>query len=84
MNMNSASTVHACDYTMQRQSYYSHTVHETHNYFIQKKILNMGLIALLTYLKIILLQCFQFSVFSKISCIQTDPILLLFVFALGQ
>ena len=33
----------------------------------------MGLIALFTHLKIILLQCFQFSVFSKINCIQTDP-----------
>ena len=33
----------------------------------------MGLTALFTHLKIILLQCFQFSVFSKINCIQTDP-----------
>ena len=29
--------------------------------------------ALFTYLKIILLQCFQFSVSAKISCIQSDP-----------
>ena len=28
---------------------------------------------LFTYLKIILLQCFQFSVFSKIKGIQTNP-----------
>ena len=35
----------------------------------------MGLTVLFTHLKIILLQCFQFSVFSfsKISSIQTDP-----------
>ena len=37
--------------------------------------LKMGLTVLFTHLKIILLQCFQFSVFSfsKISSIQTDP-----------
>ena len=37
--------------------------------------LKMGLTALFTHLKIILLQCFQFSVFSfsKINPIQTDP-----------
>ena len=29
--------------------------------------------ALFTYLKTILLQCFQFSVSAKISCIQSDP-----------
>ena len=33
----------------------------------------MGLTVLFTHLKIILLQCFQFSISSKISCIQTDP-----------
>ena len=45
------------------------------------KILKIGLTVLLTHLKIILLQCFQFSVFSfqfsvstKISSIQTAPI----------
>ena len=32
----------------------------------------MNLTILFTHLKIILLQCFQFSVFNKISCIQTD------------
>ena len=45
------------------------TVHETYNYFIQKKkkiyiyiyILKMGFTVLFTYLKIILLQYFQFS-----------------------
>ena len=39
----------------------------------EKKILKTGTTTLSTYLKIILLQCFQFSVFSKISCIRTDP-----------
>ena len=40
----------------------SFTVHGTHNHFIQKKkILKMGPTALFTYLKIILLQYFQFS-----------------------
>ena len=39
----------------------------------RKKILKMGLTALFTHLKIILLQCFQFSVSAKISYIQTDP-----------
>ena len=33
----------------------------------------MGPTTLFTHLKIILLQCFQFSVFSKISCIRTNP-----------
>ena len=37
-----------------------------------KKNFKMGLTALFTYLKIILLQCFQFSVFNKINDIQTD------------
>ena len=47
--------------------YCSRTVHGTHNHFIQKKyiyILKMRPTALFTYLKIILLQYFQFSVFS--------------------
>ena len=39
----------------------------------RKKILKTGTTALSTHLKIILLQCFQFSVFSKISYIRTDP-----------
>ena len=39
------------------------TVHGTHNHFIQKKnILEMGPMSLFTHLKIILLQCFRFSV----------------------
>ena len=38
------------------------------------KILKMGPMALFTDLKIILLQCFQFSVLAKISSIQTDPL----------
>ena len=33
----------------------------------------MGLMILFTHLKIILLQCFQFSVSAKINSIQTDP-----------
>ena len=40
---------------------------------LRKKILKMGPTALFTHLEIILLQCLQFSVFSKISCIRTDP-----------
>ena len=32
----------------------------------------MGPVALFTHLKIILLKCFEFSVFSKIGCIRTD------------
>ena len=39
-----------------------------------KKILKMGPTVLFTHLKIILLQCFQFSVSATISSIQTDPI----------
>ena len=44
--------------------------------FIRKKILKMGHTVLFTHLKIILLQCVQFSVSisAKISCIQTDTI----------
>ena len=38
------------------------------------KILKMSPMALFTDLKIILLQCFQFSVLAKISSIQTDPL----------
>ena len=48
----------------------------THKYyFLTTFSLKMGPTALFTHLKIILLQCFQFSVFSfsKISYIQTDP-----------
>ena len=48
------------------------TVHGTHNHFIyNKNILKIGLTTLFTHLKLILLQYFQFSFFSKISCIQT-------------
>ena len=42
-----------------------------------------SLIAPFTHLKIILLKCFQFLVFSKISCIQKDPrstLFILFIF----
>ena len=55
-----------CSCTVQETNF---TVHETHNYFIKKKILKMGLKVLFIHLKIILLQCFsififQFSVFN--------------------
>ena len=50
------------------------TVHGTHKpLFSQKLSLKIGLTTLFTHLKIILLQCFQFSVFNKISGIQTHP-----------
>ena len=41
--------------------HYSCIVHGTYIHFIQKKKLKMGPTALLTRLKIILIQCFQFS-----------------------
>ena len=41
--------------------------------YSEKKILKMGPTALFTHLKIILLQCFQFSVFRKISYIRMGP-----------
>ena len=44
-------------------------IYETHNHFIQKK---KNLTILFLYLKIILLQYFQFLIFNKISCIQID------------
>ena len=40
--------------------------------YVFKNIKN-GSTQLFTHLKIILLQCFQFSISAKISCIQTDP-----------
>ena len=52
------------------------TVYGTHKFHFSATFSSkMGSTALFTYLKIILLQCFQFSVFnfSKISYIQTDP-----------
>ena len=48
------------------------TVHGTHkHHFLATFSLKMSPTALFTHLKIILLQCFQFS--AKISCIQTYP-----------
>ena len=41
-------------------------------FFLTKILLKMSHMTLFTHLKIILLQCFQFLVFSKISGIQTD------------
>ena len=42
------------------------TVHGTRNYFFQqKKTLKLGLTILFIHLKIIFLQCFQFSIFSN-------------------
>ena len=68
--MNSNCIVHAHGFTVQKTKC---TVHRTYNHFVQKKILKTGITALSTHLKIILLQCFQFSVSAKISYIQTDP-----------
>ena len=68
--MNSNCTIHAHGFTMQKTKC---TIHRTYNQFIKKKNIKMGPTALFTHLEIILLQCFQFSVFSKISCIRTDP-----------
>ena len=51
-------------------TYYSSTVYAL---FMHLKILKMGPTVLFTHLKIILLQCFQFSVSATISSIQTDP-----------
>ena len=48
--------------------------------FIYLKILKMGPIILFTHLKIILLQCFQFSISAKISSIQTNSIYIFLVF----
>ena len=71
MSTDSNDIVHAHGFTMQDTKC---TIHRYYNHFIlKKKILKMGLTALFTHLKIILLQCFQFSVFSKISCIRMDP-----------
>ena len=49
-----------------------HCSWDLQTYFSTKFLLKMGPTALFTHLKIILLQYFQFSVFSKISSIQTD------------
>ena len=71
VRIDSNYTVHKHGFTIQETKC---TVHWTYNHFIQKKnIKNGSHTALFTHLKIILLQCFRFSVFSKISCIQTDP-----------
>ena len=64
--------------TFDQSSVNSASVHcsQTHKFhFLSIFSLKMGLTALFTHLKIILLQCFQFSIFSfsKISSIQTDP-----------
>ena len=69
--MNSNNTILAHGFTVQETKC---TVHKTYNHFIlKKKKLKIGPTALFTHLKIILLQCFQFSVFSKISYIRMDP-----------
>ena len=52
-----------------------YTVYETYKPLLSTKFsLKMSLAVLFTHLKIILLQCFQFSIFNKISGIQTDPL----------
>ena len=49
------------------------TIHKTYKpLFLAKFSLKMGPTTLFTHLKIILLQCFQFSVSAKISCIRLD------------
>ena len=49
------------------------TIHKTYKpHFSAIFSLKMGLMALFTYLKFILLQYFQFSIFNKINNIQTD------------
>ena len=53
-----------CVFCFLRQITLFITVHGTHNHFIQKNILKMGPMVLFTYLKIILLQYFQFSIFN--------------------
>ena len=65
---------------MNRTSVYCSRTHKFH--FLSIFSLNMGPTALFTHLKIILLQCFQFSVFnfSKINSIQTLIILRLSCF----
>ena len=51
---------------------------QTHKlYFLTTFSLKIGPIVLFTYLKIILLQYFQFSISAKISSIQTDSLLLI-------
>ena len=57
-------------YCSRTEQYCSHIVAVL---FTHLKILKMGQTVLCTYLKIILLQCFQFLVLTKLSCIQTDP-----------
>ena len=50
------------------------TVHEIHKPLFSTKLsLKMSFMSLFIHLKIILLQCFQFSIFSKVSDIQTHP-----------
>ena len=69
--MNSDGTIHAHGFIVQETKC---TVHSSYNHFIhKKKHIKMGVTALFTHLKIIFQQCFQLSVFNKLSCIQTDP-----------
>ena len=69
--MNSNCTVHAHGFTVQETKC---TIHRTCNpFFLKKNIFKMGPTALFIHLKIILQQYFMFLVFSKISCIRTDP-----------
>ena len=50
-----------------------HCLRDPQTFFLTKILLKMSHMALFAHLKIILLQCFQFLVFNKISGIQTDP-----------
>ena len=51
---------------------FTHCSRDPQPLYSEKKILKMDPTALFTHLKIIFLQYFQFLVFSKINCIQTD------------
>ena len=68
-SMNNNGTIHAHGFTAQGTKC---TIHSTYNHFIKKNILKMGTTALFTHLKVMLLQYFQLSVFSKLSCIWAD------------
>ena len=58
-------STHHCSHVSDFLSIEWIVVHGTHKHFIKKKILKMGPMTLFTYLKIILLPCFQFLIFRK-------------------
>ena len=72
--LNIVSTVHtSTTFPAPFNQLFNHGTHKSH--LSTTFSLKMNLTVLFTHLKIILLQCFQFSVFnfSKISSIQIDP-----------